>query len=539
MAVTRRQLLASGAATLVAGCRRGTEPAPAEVQFVGQDPERGHVLRSGELHALPVSERISADVVIVGAGAAGAAAAWRLKRAGVQDVRLLELEDAAGGTARAGSTPRSRYPMGAHYLPSPPDDLPALHTLLTELGVITGRDGDGKPVYSGSSICAAPMERLFSGGVWSEGVYPGQGETPEEAQQWERWHAHLGELDRRRGADGRRLFALPVQRSSTELRHLDRISMATYLDRLGLTSQRLRWTVEYACRDDYGCTLAQTSAFAGLHHYLARGLEEDRDGFILAWPEGNARLVDGMLGHADPGERLHPGHAVLSVDPGGTVVAHDFATGANRAFQAKVVIWAAPRFLLGHVLPRGTDPLGRDALTYAPWLVANVEVSAAPGGVGAPLSWDNVAREADHLGYVVATHGDDRTIVDPSAVLTFYEPFPADDAAGLTRRRTDLLNGSLEHWADHVTGGLAQMHPRIATTIRRMDIARWGHAMIRPTPGLLFGSALATAASPLGAVLPCATDVSGLPLFEQAFAGGVGAAEEACRRLGRDVEAMI
>ncbi len=536
MGLTRRQLLTAGGAACLTGCR-SSEPTPAlDVRFVGQTPARGHVLRSARRRAKPVTDRIRCDVLIVGGGATGAAAAWRLQRAGVDDVRILELENEPGGTARAGSTPRSRYPMGAHYLPSPAHDFRALQTLLEDLGIVTGRDANGRAVYDTASICAAPMERLFSGGTWTEGLYPADGETPQEAEQWRAWRAHLRELDRRRGADGRRLFALPVHTSSTDLRHLDALSMAAYLDRLGLTSQRLRWSVEYACRDDYGCTLAQTSAFAALHHYLARGLEEDRDGYILAWPEGNARLVDDMLGHADLGPRIHRGHAALSVTPAGAVVAHDFSTGHNRGFDATVVLWAAPRFLLPFVLPPGTDPLPRGALTYAPWLVANVEVARAPGGIGAPLSWDNVALDAEHLGYVLATHAEDRTVRDPSAVLTFYQPFPRDD---LTAARTRLLEGSLDHWVTQVTTALEGMHPGITPTLRRMDIARWGHAMIRPVPGLLFGDRLVAARAAIGAVIPCGTDVTGLPLFEQAFAAGVGAAEEACRRLGRAVVSLI
>ncbi len=51
--------------------------------------------------------------------------------------------------------------------------------------------------------------------------------------------------------------------------------------------------------------------------------------------------------------------------------------------------------------------------------------------------------------------------------------------------------------------------------------------MIRPVPGLLFGDGLKVARESVGVVIPCATDVGGVPLFEQAFCNGVSAAEEA------------
>ena len=58
------------------------------------------------------------------------------------------------------------------------------------------------------------------------------------------------------------LFSLRVD--DAEVTALDRVSIAGWLDERGLNSPRLRWWIDYACRDDYGMTLEQTSAWAGL-----------------------------------------------------------------------------------------------------------------------------------------------------------------------------------------------------------------------------------------------------------------------------------
>ena len=522
-----------GTAALTSACER--EPAPPVVSFVGQSAERGHAIRDGALRIDTVHERVRVPILVVGAGVAGAAACWRLARAGHRDVMLLELEPDVGGTARGGSTPRSSYPMGAHYLPSPHRSFDTLLLLLEDLGLVLGRDAAGEPDFDPTAICRAPVERHRDRGLWGEGVYPTTGQTPDEAAQWERWQDHLRGLDGRTGSDGRRLFDLPVDRSSADLRHLDAISMARYLDDLALPSWRLRWAVDYACRDDYGCTLEQTSAFAGLHHYLARGLEDVHDRVLLVWPEGNARLVHGMLAGFE--DRTRSDHAVVRIDPDrGLAHAYDVANDRVLAIEAEVILWAAPRFLLRHVIPN--DPLPRDALTYAPWLTASVELDRRPAGIGAPLAWDNVSVDADHLGYVVATHGEPLG-APATSVITFYEPLPADDVAALAQRRTELLAGTAEHFGAHVTAALDRMHPGIARAIRRIDIARWGHGMVRPVPGLLFSDTLAQAAAPIGRVLPCAADVGGLPLFEQAFCNGVRAAETALSRLGRAVDTIV
>ncbi|MCA9651240.1 MAG: NAD(P)-binding protein [Myxococcales bacterium] len=539
---SRRRLLGTagpGLAGLAVGCPR---PSPeVERAFVGQDPERGHLLRDGAVASAPVADRIRCDVLVIGGGASGLAAAWRLARAGERSVHLLELEPGLGGTARSGHTPRSRYPMGAHYLPSPHPELGSLQTLLLDLGIAVGRDARGELELDPRAVCRAPLERHRYRGRWDEGLYPGAGQSGEDEAQWERWQAHLRALDARRGEDGRRLFDLPTDRSSRELRHLDQISMATYLDRLGFDGWRLRWAVDYALRDDYGCTLEQCSAFAGLHHYLSRGLEDTQERFILTWPEGNAHLVGRMADAAGMGDRMHHDTVAHAIDPdSGRVHAYDFAARRQRVFEAQQILWTAPRFVLPRVLPPGRDPLRPGSLGYVPWLVANVELTRRPRGVGAPLSWDNVPVDTDDLGYVVATHLEPLSErVREGTVVTFYQPLPAADDAGLRRRRAELLAGSLDHWCDHVTTRLEAMHPGIGPDIRRIHVARWGHAMIQPRPGHLFGEGRAIARQAIGRVLPCAADVGGLPLFEEAFAGGVRGAEHALARLGRPPEERL
>ncbi|MEZ4448898.1 MAG: FAD-dependent oxidoreductase [Nannocystaceae bacterium] len=534
----RREFLGAAAAGLGLACGRPEVASdPPVIELVGPDPARGHRLRDRGFASGSIAATEDVGVVIVGAGAAGMAAAWRLARAGFDDFVVLELEDGIGGTARSGAFSRSAYPMGAHYLPAPHPECAALEALLEDLGILLGRDAAGRPDYLPSAQVSAPEERHFVDHRWFEGLYPGEGEGREEAEAWARWRDHLRALDRR-GVDGRRLFRLPVARSSVELRDLDRVTMRGYLDGLGLTGWRLRWMIDYACRDDYGCTIDQTSAFAGLHYSLARGLDEHRP--ILTAPGGNGRLIDAIAGRVDLGARLRVGVAALEVDPdAGEVVTVRIADGERRRLRARSILWAAPRFILPRVLPPGRDPLPSGALRYTPWLVASVEVDRRPRGLGAPLSWDNVPIDGPSLGYVVATHGEDAAETRPGAVLTYYEPLTAADAEGLAAARRELLAADADALAARVRAGLEPMHPGIGPTIRRMAITRWGHAMIRPTPGLLFGEALALARAPIGVVRPCATDTAGLPLFEEAFYAGLGAAEAALAAVGRSEPSMI
>ena len=509
------------------------------MRFVGQDPGRGHALREASLRRRAPSERIEVPIAIVGGGVAGFSAAWRLARAGVRDLLMLELEPAIGGTSRGGSLPRSAYPMGAHYVPVPHPSFVELRTLFRDLGVELEPGAGDDGLYDPRLVCRGPVERVKHELLWQDGIYPADGQTPDEEAQWLRWIEHLRALDRR-GTDDLRLFDLPVQRSSRDLRHLDAITMAAYLDEHGFTSWRLRWAVDYACRDDYGCTLEQTSAFAGLHHFLCRGLEDRHDRMLVTRAEGNDHLVRAMAERAELGERLRTETGVLSLDPDeGRLLAWDFGRERMLEVRAEVVLWAAPRFVLGAVLPPGRDTAAASALTYVPWQVTSLELDRVPSGLGAPLAWDNVEVGADHLGYVVATHGEPLTERHRAGtVVTLYEPWTADTPQALSKRRRALSSATLEELGGRAIDSLLHMHPSLRGAVRRVDVVRWGHAMIRPSPGLLFGRALQAAAAPIGRVLPCATDVGGLPLFEQAFGQAVLAAEHALARQGHAVQSL-
>jgi hypothetical protein len=466
-------------------------------------------------------------------------AAWTLSRAGFEDFVVFDLEDARGGTARGGEQRSSPYPMGAHYLPEPPANCPELIELLEGLDLIVGRDAGGSPEYLPSAICAAPTERHYHGGLWHAGLYPAAGQSESEAQEWVRWNAHLEELAAFRDAKGRPGFRLPIHASSPHFRHLDRQTITQYLDEQGFRSWRIRWFVDYACRDDYGTPAEHTSAFAALHHFLCREFGDDRSGFLLTAPQGNMRLLDTMADKIELGDRQRLGHLVRAIDPErGLLTVERMKDGALLAFECEHILWAAPRFVLSRILAR--DP-ARDAvagLSYAPWLVANLQLDRAPRGGGARLAWDNVPVDDVDLGYVVANHSDGLDRRGPNAareaqrphVITYYRSL-GTDRASLAPARSRLLASGPELWREEVFKALERMHSGIRKWCSSIHLHRWGHAMVRPEAGLLFGEELESLARPIGRVRPCATDLSGIALFEEAFYRGRRAAREALAEL--------
>src|SRR5713226_1967437 len=293
---TRREILAAflGVPAALAACRSNETGRLPEGELVGASDVIGHRIRDG-LHITPSQDQWQrVGVVIVGGGVAGLSAARRLLKAGFDDFVLLELEQAPGGTARSGRSPLIAYPWGAHYLPAPMKENTALISLLDEQGVLEGRDADGQPVVAEQFICRDPEERVFYRGRWYEGLYLRAGATADDLAEFDAFNAEVNRWVAWRDSKGRRAFAIPVATGSddAEVIALDRVSMASWLERGGWNSPRLRWLIDYACRDDYGLTLDQASAWAGLFYFASRVTNPGAEARpLMTWPEGNGRLV--------------------------------------------------------------------------------------------------------------------------------------------------------------------------------------------------------------------------------------------------------
>lgn len=526
MELSRREVLAAflGTAAASACAREGASDRLRELPgaLYGPSVEAGHRLR--DKAGLPAPTRTEeVPVVIVGGGIAGLSCAWRLAHGGVSAL-VLELEDQAGGTAIAGHTGVAAHPWGAHYLPCPGAGEHDLLELLRETGSITGTAPDGAPIFEETHLVGSPKERVYVAGSWSEGLYPVAGASPADLAELARFKAAVAAWITHVGSDGRRAFALPIDASSRDpdITALDRQSMADWLDAQGYTSPRLRWYVEYGCRDDYGTELGYTSAWAGLHYFCARTAHAGEDSAeFLTWPEGNARLAR----HLGARTRIRAGMVVARVTTGpehAEVTALDRRSGEVTLFRARQVVLATPSFLRGVLVPEAP----RWSPRTSAWIVANLHLRDRPRSRGYPTAWDNVLYESKSLGYVVATH---QLHVDRGpTVWTYYLPvLDADDRAARQR----LLDLDRRATVDTIVADLSRAHVGLADDLDRVDVWRWGHAMARPDVGNIWSPERARAREPLGRIHFAHSDLSSVGLFEEAFAHGNRAAREVRARL--------
>jgi hypothetical protein len=309
---------------------------------------------------------------------------------------------------------------------------------------------------------------------------------------------------------------------------LDRISFAAWLDAQGWHSPVLRGHVRYACRDDYGTEPGEVSAWAGIHYFASRrgAAANAAPDAVLTWPEGNGHLVGRMAARLRP--QLACAQLVHRVEASGdgvTIDTLDARTGEAVRVTADSAILATPHFVTARLVAgRGSH----GDFGYAPWVVAAVTVDRLPSGPGATVAWDNVSWTSASLGYVVDTH-QSLDAVPGATVLSWY--MPLSDMAPATARRL-LLDRPLAQWQHIVRDDVLGMNPDLAGAIRRIDVWRWGHAMIRPVPGFFWGGAREAAAVPQPPLFFAHSDLSGLSLFEEAHYRGTRAAEDAMAHLG-------
>jgi len=523
--LTRRAFLASSA---LAAC--SPEPKPQwEGGWVGDAVAHGHRLRHADALPPPTVQR-KAGLVIIGAGIGGLAAARAAMRAGVDDIALFDLHENPGGNSRGHLLAGLPCPLGAHYLPLPGAAAREVSEWLHEIGV--ARHELGRTVYDERQLCHSPQERLFFDGAWHDGLLPPADAGSTTQAQYRGFAQRVSAAQRDLG------FAMPTQRAPWTPAHaaLDAITFSQWLTREGLDDARLRWYLDYCCRDDYGADASTVSAWAGLHYFASRhgfhapgDADGEREG-VLTWPEGNARLVAHLA--APLGERWHAGCIATRV----TALRHGVGIDLwndreqrSERWSASQVVMALPLFIAARIVVSPPEALTQTASTlrYAPWLVANLHLNRPLlDRSGAPPSWDNVSYGSAGLGYVNALH-QGLSAVPSATLITAYRALPI-------AQRAALLDRPWQHWARAVIDDLAATHPDLPGKVRRIELARHGHAMSIPLPGVRGHPASKALRDGITPRLHWAhADLAGYSVFEEAFTAGDAAGGAAARALRR------
>ncbi len=528
-------------------------------RVVGEDSRIGHLFRDGKLKIpqglieASYDRPVDSSCIIIGGGCSGVAVGWRLHRSGIKDFILLEKENQLGGNAQSRKGNQTEYSWGAHYIETPGPEARYLYPLYEDLGIILGYQEDGWPVINDAFTVRDTEVMLHTDKGWTPHRYPLSLANKEEQDVFQRFRQKMYQWYHYKGKDGKTAFTLPIQACSQDpsIRKLDRITMKTYLRSEGLKSSYLDWYVDMQCRDNYGTGFHEISAWVAVNYFATNFSdfdvkESDKHPVdIITWPEGNQYLVKGMSRQFSK-ENIRMNAFVVDVKNHDNHVLVTYYETREKKFytlKGKTAVFALPKFLLTRVCRESKD---REKLLshfeYAPWLVANVHVKRPPGGK--ELSWDTIqyqpmsTKSNGSLGYILSNYQDRRLrnkLSEPS-VLTFYAPLLQ---SGVKKERLNLLNNGWDYWANRVVKDLSIMHPNITDLIERLDIYKWGHAMIRPTVGFVWGKEREKMKEPIGRIFMAHCDVGGLPIFEQAAYSGFESAESILGLLGKSYDKLI
>jgi phytoene dehydrogenase-like protein len=533
--ISRRDFLngvligASGLAAtrFVGACGGGGDtPGPdAGTLPTGQDLqellETCHAIRDGQTYTLPAPSGNLYDCIIIGGGISGLVAAWRLGKLGVTNFLLLEKEPVAGGVAREGTQGTQTFALGAAYSVYPFNQ--QLIDLYTDLGVVTGLDADGYPIVDPKYVVKSPTNNVYMNGQWYVDAWEtGMENLPLPQQALTDLLACRDEIDvlyNYVGADGLLAFDCPTDASTTDaaIRALDDISFAQWVEAKGWDPAVSQFFVRYT-KSALGTTPDKASAW-GMLNFLGSEFYP-----VQSQPGGNAYVVQMLAAKVGSAKIKLNALVVRVVEEGGEVHVAYLDNGTPVVLRAKTAIYAAPRHMVRYLVP-GLAEANRNDYTefhYSAYLIANVHVTKTPTGV----AYDNwVHDECFFTDFIVADWAglDDPANAPASRanVLTVYCPLigPND--------RADMLTQPFEYYEQKILPDLERVLPGVTATITAFDLFRWGHPMLTPEPGFIFGTAREGAQAPLGAITFAASDVDGLPAFENAVATGYRAADEA------------
>lgn len=518
---TRRKFLLGVGALSISGLigyrelKNRVFPSDYSGKISGANFDRGHLLRDPKFPN-PTSIR-KVKNLIVGAGVSGLSCAYELKRQS-EEFLLIELDSKIGGNSLNGNNKQGAFPLGAHYLPTPGNDALELKKLLQDLDIIVNKDLE-KPEYDELFLCHEMEERLFIHGVWQEGLIPEKGLSDADKKEINRFLIEMEMYNKKVGADGRKAFTIPLERSSKdiELIDLDKISMKKYLVDNNFNNEYLIWYVDYCCRDDYGAGIDKVSAWAGIHYFAARETEE-----LLTWPEGNGYLVKQITEKVK--DNIETNKILYSVNREGNknlASVYDFELKKSIQYECENLIYCGPSFSAKNIfkINRIKDTLDSFDKEYVPWMSANIEVEGYENWGNLNIAWDNVNYHGRSLGYVNSNH---QAIQTKRSGLNLTQYWDLDKLFG-KKARVSALTKTHKQWCDLVIKELQLTHRDIIPYIKSIDIALFGHAMAIPKPNFL---SIAKLHFDQEKVYFAHTDVNYLSLFEQAFYQGYYAAQK-------------
>jgi hypothetical protein len=291
---------------------------------------------------------------------------------------------------------------------------------------------------------------------------------------------------------------------------------------------------------EYGDLFAFPGGNAGLARLLMKWLNKEA---ISGDPVTSTSVHVGTFDRPENSVRVRRQSVALRADQG-SVVYHN--EGRFYRANAKAIVVASGSQSAQHLVAHLADTRRGEtwkALNTVPVVVANVAVRRAAPFVDIGLGYNQYWWGSKYWSdFIVADWVTlNRAKRDRPTVLTLF----GKNTAGpheLAAERFKLLNTPFDDYERSIREDLSRVMTGTTFDFERdvtaIYLYRWGHGMIMPTPGQLFGNGADRksaprhiASAPLGSISFAGQETEGTPSIECAIASGDRAAKEVLRQL--------
>ena len=476
----RNFLITSGSVasimTLGYGLKEWSENIDLNINYVGMS--LGHNIRDKGFESLLNFKKEFSDIVICGSGISALSCAWKLVISGFKGKIIMLSGPEKYGNSSGNMINNEIYPTGAHYLPL--QNIESKHTreMLKFFNIIEKDEYSEKPYYNSKYLVFSPMERVLINDEWQEGLY-------KQSEDSHRFFSYIKSLKNQIGSDNKKLFSIPIAHHSKDTDDLDKLSFKQWLDKNNYMDKSLLAHLNYCCKDDYGTTIEQTSAWAGVHYFAARTgkCSNFNHETIMTWKEGNYFLANQLFNFIkDKITFINASCYKIDKSDMWNILATD---GLNNNYQIKTnrVCLAMPLFVANKLFNQSI--IDKTLISpYSSWIVANILFKSLPkelyNGIG--LAYDNVVEKSDKLGYVFGSN-QSLDISRDNKVITSYTSINLGDPKKVREYLSIISKHELKELVLHdlkVSYGT-----QIFNLIEKIDIHIRGHAMCYPEPGFL------------------------------------------------------
>ena len=493
--MNRRDFIGKSAvATTLPFWLQGCNVFPGSTTFpiqVHSDHAAGHLVLES-LQWTKTAKR-ETEIVIVGGGLAGLSAAHELRG---RNFVLYELSSRLGGSSAAGLHEGISFCQGAHYdLAYPEYYGEEVLRLFEKLEII--RYEPWKKIWSFKDeqhlIPFYRKQQCYENGQIRGDVIR---EGPKKDQFYAIVLDYLGAMP------------LPTRLIREEHRHLNQISFSEFLEGKMEVDPAFGRQLSYHMLDDYGGTIDQVSALAGIHYFTCRPYYNEAVD-LFSPPQGNHYFVE-KIRNKIPSQRLKNNHLLRQINrSSGGFEAEVLDLTRKEVIPVKCdhVIYAGQKHALQYVFPEDYRLFENQ---YAPWMVVNILTEEKSKEYG---FWQNefLGDQKEFLGFIDSSVQSSDQLKGHRVFSGYYclEPQNREYLTTIPENKERIALETIEK----IEAVLKKRLKVIAAYIHVM-----GHAMPIPQPGYLFRDANDMTNS---GMLYAGVDNGRLPLLYEAIDSGL------------------